>query len=216
MRSSTKRTSGPSRPSPGSWRAKRRETTSGIHAPRSALQLRGARPAENGGRGRRCKVHLRRPGAPEQFPRRRAHRGGRREGRQGRRLPGEVLGSHRGDARSLAHRRRLRQREPPVQGAPGRVSRRRLRHKGHDRGHPEARGPAASSYVDVAEALVGEGLKEDRNVSESDLGTILYTSGSTGMPKGVSTSQRNVVVGAQIVSTYLENTPEDRILSALP
>jgi acyl-CoA synthetase (AMP-forming)/AMP-acid ligase II len=36
------------------------------------------------------------------------------------------------------------------------------------------------------------------------------------MPKGVSTSQRNLVVGAQIVSTYLENTEEDRILSALP
>src|ERR671914_494729 len=77
-------------------------------------------------------------------------------------------------------------------------------------------GPAARSYVDVAEALEGEGLKVDRNVSESDLGTILYTSGSTGMPKGVATSQRNVVVGSQIVSTYLENVPEDRILSALP
>jgi acyl-CoA ligase (AMP-forming) (exosortase A-associated) len=77
-------------------------------------------------------------------------------------------------------------------------------------------GPAARTYLDVAEALAGEGLKEDRNVSESDLGTILYTSGSTGMPKGVSTSQRNVVAGAQIVSTYLQNTPEDRILSALP
>jgi acyl-CoA ligase (AMP-forming) (exosortase A-associated) len=77
-------------------------------------------------------------------------------------------------------------------------------------------GPAARTYQDVAEALEGEGLTEDRNVSESDLGTILYTSGSTGMPKGVSTSQRNVVAGAQIVSTYLENKPEDRILSALP
>jgi acyl-CoA ligase (AMP-forming) (exosortase A-associated) len=77
-------------------------------------------------------------------------------------------------------------------------------------------GPAALTYVDVAEALAGEGLKEDRNVSESDLGTILYTSGSTGMPKGVSTSQRNVVAGAQIVSMYLKNTPDDRILSALP
>jgi acyl-CoA ligase (AMP-forming) (exosortase A-associated) len=77
-------------------------------------------------------------------------------------------------------------------------------------------GPAALTYVDVAEALAGEGIKEDRNVSESDLGTILYTSGSTGMPKGVSTSQRNVVAGAQIVSMYLKNTPDDRILSALP
>ena len=77
-------------------------------------------------------------------------------------------------------------------------------------------GAAAKSYVDLAEALKGDGLNEDRGVSEMDLATILYTSGSTGMPKGVATSQRNVVVGAQIVSTYLGNTPEDRILSALP
>ena len=77
-------------------------------------------------------------------------------------------------------------------------------------------GDAAKSYVDVADALKGERLGSERAVSEIDLGTILYTSGSTGMPKGVATSQRNVVVGAQIVSTYLENTPEDRILSALP
>lgn len=77
-------------------------------------------------------------------------------------------------------------------------------------------GAAARSYVDVAEALKGDRLKQDRKVSETDLGTILYTSGSTGMPKGVATSQRNVVVGAQIVSDYLGNVPEDRILSALP
>ncbi len=80
----------------------------------------------------------------------------------------------------------------------------------------EPEGQAAGSYVAVAEAMKGEGRTEDSKVSESDLGTILYTSGSTGMPKGVATSQRNLVVGAQIVSTYLENTPEDRILSALP
>src|SRR5215203_1006275 len=77
-------------------------------------------------------------------------------------------------------------------------------------------GYSAKSYVELAEAMRGDGLAEDRKVSESDLATILYTSGSTGMPKGVATSQRNVVVGAQIVSTYLDNTPEDRILSALP
>ena len=53
-------------------------------------------------------------------------------------------------------------------------------------------------------------------VLETDLGAILYTSGSTGMPKGVALSQRNLVVGAQIVSTYLENHADDRILSVLP
>ena len=75
----------------------------------------------------------------------------------------------------------------------------------------------AGSLVDVAKALTSEDTpNETRQVSEVDLGTILYTSGSTGMPKGVATSQRNIVVGAQIVSTYLSNTPKDRILSALP
>jgi acyl-CoA ligase (AMP-forming) (exosortase A-associated) len=79
------------------------------------------------------------------------------------------------------------------------------------------RGEAAGRLVDLAEVLrSGETPRVERRVSETDLGTILYTSGSTGMPKGVATSQRNIVVGAQIVSTYLENTSEDRILSALP
>jgi acyl-CoA ligase (AMP-forming) (exosortase A-associated) len=77
---------------------------------------------------------------------------------------------------------------------------------------------AAGRLEDLAEALGGDGdaPRIEREVSEVDLATILYTSGSTGMPKGVATSQRNVVVGAQIVSTYLENTSDDRILSALP
>jgi acyl-CoA ligase (AMP-forming) (exosortase A-associated) len=75
----------------------------------------------------------------------------------------------------------------------------------------------AGGLRDLAEVLgSGDAPKEAPQVSEVDLGTILYTSGSTGMPKGVATSQRNIVVGAQIVSTYLNNTKEDRILSALP
>ncbi|GEK86259.1 acyl-CoA ligase (AMP-forming), exosortase A system-associated [Microbacterium aerolatum] len=49
-----------------------------------------------------------------------------------------------------------------------------------------------------------------------DPAAILYTSGSTGRPKGVVLSQRNLIVGAESVSSYLGNTPDDVILSVLP
>jgi acyl-CoA ligase (AMP-forming) (exosortase A-associated) len=49
-----------------------------------------------------------------------------------------------------------------------------------------------------------------------DPAAILYTSGSTGKPKGVVLSHRNLIVGAESVSTYLENTGDDVILSVLP
>jgi acyl-CoA synthetase (AMP-forming)/AMP-acid ligase II len=51
---------------------------------------------------------------------------------------------------------------------------------------------------------------------EKDVAAILYTSGSTGKPKGVMLSHANVMAGASIVSDYLNISPTDRILAALP
>ncbi len=53
-------------------------------------------------------------------------------------------------------------------------------------------------------------------IIDEDLAAILYTSGSTGSPKGVVLTHRNMVEGAKSVAKYLQNTSEDRLLAALP
>lgn len=51
---------------------------------------------------------------------------------------------------------------------------------------------------------------------DTDIVSILYTSGSTGHPKGVILTHRNMLSGAQSVVDYLENSQQDRILAVLP
>jgi acyl-CoA ligase (AMP-forming) (exosortase A-associated) len=53
-------------------------------------------------------------------------------------------------------------------------------------------------------------------VIDTDVLAILYTSGSTGNPKGVVLSHRNMVAGATSVASYLRNCVDDTILAALP
>jgi acyl-CoA ligase (AMP-forming) (exosortase A-associated) len=51
---------------------------------------------------------------------------------------------------------------------------------------------------------------------DTDMGAIFYTSGSTGNPKGVVLSHRNMVAGAESVAQYLDNQKTDRVLAVLP
>lgn len=64
--------------------------------------------------------------------------------------------------------------------------------------------------------LLGSPPQPGHRVIDVDMAAILYTSGSTGKPKGVVLSHRNMVAGAKSVASYLENSPQDTLLAALP
>jgi len=54
------------------------------------------------------------------------------------------------------------------------------------------------------------------HIADSERVAIIYTSGSSGKPKGVVLSHRNMVTGANSVVSYLNNQASDRILAVLP
>lgn len=64
--------------------------------------------------------------------------------------------------------------------------------------------------------IIEDSLTVKTAVAPNDLAAILYTSGSTGQPKGIMLSHTNIVLGAKSVSQYLQLTPEDKILAVLP
>ena len=77
--------------------------------------------------------------------------------------------------------------------------------------------PAATCDVHGWDAGQEAGGKSNASQAiDLDPAAILYTSGSTGKPKGVVLSHRNLIVGAESVSNYLENSSHDVILSVLP
>ncbi|MCK9259296.1 MAG: acyl-CoA ligase (AMP-forming), exosortase A system-associated [Azoarcus sp.] len=77
---------------------------------------------------------------------------------------------------------------------------------------PTLPGASIHRWSDILTARPAAGHR----IIDSDMAAILYTSGSTGQPKGVVLSHRNMVMGAKSVAEYLENSPDDTLLAALP
>lgn len=56
----------------------------------------------------------------------------------------------------------------------------------------------------------------DRELHTEDIALLMYTSGTTGVPKGVPLSHANLLHGARSVAAWHGLGPNDRVLSALP
>jgi len=60
------------------------------------------------------------------------------------------------------------------------------------------------------------GTREAPAPKASDAALLMYTSGTTGRPKGCLLTQKNVISGGLFVQQAHELTPKDRVLSSLP
>ena len=77
-------------------------------------------------------------------------------------------------------------------------------------------GKTLVSFDAVVDPANGDSSKPANPSIDIDLAALIYTSGSTGRPKGVMLTHHNIVAAATSITTYLENTADDIILSVLP
>ena len=84
-----------------------------------------------------------------------------------------------------------------------------IAHAAHERAPAVTATIVAPFALEDAKALPSPGI-------DLDVAMIVYTSGSTGFPKGVTMTHANIVAAATSITTYLESTSDDVVLSVLP
>lgn len=79
-------------------------------------------------------------------------------------------------------------------------------------GEPAAVSPAPAPAAAAALAA----SDDDRHPDETDIALLMYTSGTTGAPKGVLLAHRNLIANARNISGTHRLIEEDRVLASLP
>jgi long-chain acyl-CoA synthetase len=70
--------------------------------------------------------------------------------------------------------------------------------------------------IDPAQVTDGPSQPPPNRSIDIDLAALIYTSGSSGKPKGVMLTHLNMISAAKSITTYLENNSDDIILNVLP
>lgn len=82
---------------------------------------------------------------------------------------------------------------------------------------PDGEGPVVLSLdVCLSRGDASSGTVQSNGPGEEDLATLVYTSGTTGKPKGVMLTHRNVLANVKAIQEHLHPRADDVFLSFLP